>query len=336
MFSIINEDYEEPYMLISGVAGGELDVIAFFRVIRLLNAGTGKKVLFLSHSRTINIALSNLLQKQGILDNCIDLIQNWQGIANSIVLPYVLHSYFKDYELFLFEPNLKENEIQFFVNTFGRISFFLSSEIMLVRSLSNEKIIKEYIGHSCNEFTLQFNYYNTYQVYNFARHFVPNSLIANDSQMLLALKRFKNNDDLPEVVGFKSSLDLVNRVCNIISNYWGFNLLIILPEYSNSIVIKNTLQGYGHEATILDNETDLTDLKSIVITSLEHTDWLPNFEIVIFVDFQAIDDTETTRSLLYQKLVLSKNRIIITYVGEFPSMLKDFPADTYDTEKLFS
>jgi hypothetical protein len=334
MPTVISNDYDEPYMLVTGVAGERLDVIAFYRVIVLLNKD--KKVLFLSHSKMLNIALCNLLQKQGISDNCIDLIQHWQGVANSAILPSVLCNHFKDYELILFEPNLKENEFQFFVNTFGRIYIFVSPDILPVNNDLNEKIIKKYIEQSYNEFTLQFDYRNTYQVYNFARHFVPDSVIANDKQQLAALKRYKNNGDLPDVLGFKSILDLLKRICLIISNYNGFNRLIILPEYTNSGLVKNILHGYGYEATILDDDTDLSDLKSIMITSLEHKDWLPDFDIVIFVDFQVIDDTEITRKLLYHKLILARDRIVITYVGDFPPLLNSFPVDTYQTGDLLS
>lgn len=332
MLNIIYNHYDEKYTLVTGVMGAELEVVAFFRTIRLLNMD--KKVLFLSHYKLLKFCLKSLLDKQGIVENCIDLIQNWQYLSKSDVLQSVVSDYFKEYELILFKPNLTEKEFKFFCDTFDRISIFINTEIQLDNSF--EAIIKKIISHSSKEFTLQFNDRITYQIYNFKRYFVPNSSTANDSQILSALKRYKNSGELPEVLGFKSSIALLQRISMIIEIYKGFNILLLVPENGDSGVINSFLNGCGQASSILNDETDLSELNSIIITSLRFDDWLPTFDLVICVDFQAIEDTQKMRQRLYHKLSCAKNRLIIMYVGEFPTILKDFPEDVYDKGDLFS
>lgn len=318
--------------MVKGVTGAELEVVAFLRAIRLLNIG--KKVLFLSQYKLLNFLFKSVLDRQEIIENCIDLIQNWQYISKSDVLQSVVSDYFKRYELILFKPNLTEKEFKFFYKTFDRISIFINTEFQLDTSF--EAMIKKLISQSYNEFTLHFNVRHTYQVYNFTRYFVPNSPKANDSLILSTLKRYKNSGDLPDVLGFKSSIALLQRVSMIIEHHKGFNILLLVPENGDSGIISSFLNGCGQVSSILNDQTDLSDLNSIIITSLGYNEWLPSVDLLICIDFQAIEYTEKMRQSLYQKLSCAKNRLVIMYVGEFPTIFKDFPGDVYDNGDLLS
>jgi DNA helicase IV len=246
-------------------------------------------------------------------------------------------------ELILDEAqDLEERIFQSFPQVFGRITIGADNDQQMREGEgSNESTIKRYMNHSLMEFTLQFNYRNTYQIYNFARHFVPSSPKANDSETLSQLQRYKNNGDLPEVLKFNGQSDMHSRLKTIIQNYRGFNIGVLLPAKTQVESYYATISGFGFECSkyyseMSNEEKQRTegDLQSILVTTFISAKGM-EFDIVLMPEFDSIRNSDEAKRQAYVGCTRAKNRLVIMYTGNKPSILNNFPSNTYDTGELF-
>lgn len=355
MLNIINSDFDEKFSLVTGCPGSGKTTVSIFRLIRLAN--NGKSTILLTYQRMLKVAIENLLAKQGISRNKVNTIHSWfykttgklLGYSNQVnrlsatEIENALRGKVENMELILDEAqDLEERIFQAFPKVFGRITIGADNDQQMHEgSGASEITIKRQISHSSNEFTLQFNYRNTYQIYNFARHFVPNSRKANDSQTLSALKRYKNNGDLPEVLKFSGQSDMQSRLKTIIENYKGFNIGVLFPFQNQVENYHSIISGFGFECSkyyseMSEAEKSKTenDLKSILVTTFISAKGM-EFDIVIMPEFDSMRDTDEAKRQAYVGCTRAKNRLVIMYTGSKPSILNNFPSDTYDTGDLF-
>lgn len=355
MLSIINNDYDEKFSLVTGCPGSGKTTVSIFRLIRLAN--NGKPTILLTYQRMLKVAIENLLVKQGLSSSKVNTIHSWfprttgklLGFSNqenklsAAEIENALCGRVENMELILDEAqDLEERVFQAFPKVFGRITIGADNDQQMFEgSGASETTIKRQISHSSNEFTLQFNYRNTYQIYNFARCFVPNSPKANDSQTLEALKRFKNSGDLPEVLPFSEHSDMQSRLKTIIENYKGFNIGVLFPYRNQVESYHSTISGLGFECSkyyseMSDAEKSKTesDLKSILVTTFISAKGM-EFDIVIMPEFDSIRNSDEAKRQVYVGCTRAKNRLVIMYTGSKPSILNRVPNDTYDTGDLF-
>jgi DNA helicase IV len=355
MLSIINNDYDEKFSLVTGCPGSGKTTISIFRLIRLAN--NGKSTILLTYQRMLKVAIENLLSKHGISSGKVNTIHSWfprttgqlLGFSNqdnklsASEIENALRGRVGNMELILDEAqDLEERIFQAFPKVFGRITIGADNDQQMHEgSGASENAIKRQISHSSNEFTLQFNYRNTYQIYNFARSFVPNSPKANDSQTLSALERYKNSGDLPEVLKFSGQSDMQSRLKTIIENYTGFNIGVLFPYKNQVESYHSTISGFGFECSkyyseMSDAEKYNTEinLKSILVTTFISAKGM-EFDIVIMPEFDSIRNTDEAKRQAYVGCTRAKNRLVIMYTGSKPSILNNFSSDTYDTGDLF-
>lgn len=356
MLSIINNDYDEKFSLVTGCPGSGKTTVSILRLIRLAN--NGKQTILLTYQRMLKVAIENLLAKKEISTSKVNTIHSWfpkitgklLGFSNqdskltASEIESALRGRVGNMELILDEAqDLEERIFQAFPKVFGRITIGADNDQQMhVDSGSNETTIKRQISHSSNEFTLQFNYRNTYQIYNFARYFVPNSPKANDIQTLSALMRYKNSGDLPEVLKFNDQSDMQGRLKTIIEDSRGFNIGVLLPfknqvESYHSIVTNFDFECSKYYSEMSDAEKSKTesDLKSILVTTYISAKGM-EFDIVIMPEFNSIRNSEEAKRQAYVGCTRAKNRLVIMYTDNMPPILNNFPSDTYDTGVLFS
>lgn len=355
MLSIINNDYNEKFSLVTGCPGSGKTTVSIFRLIRLTK--NGKSTILLTYQRMLKVAIENLLAKQGISSSKVNTIHSWfpkttgklLGFSNqenkltASEIESALKGKVSNMELILDEAqDLEERVFQAFPKVFGRITIGADNDQQMHEgSGASETTIKKQISHSSNEFTLQFNYRNTFQIYNFARYFVPYSPKANDSQTLSALKRYKNSGDLPEVLKFSGQSDMQSRLKTIIENYKGFNIGVLFPFKNQVESYHSTISGFGFECSkyyseMSDAEKSKTesDLKSILVTTFISAKGM-EFDIVIMPECDSIRNTDEAKRQAYVGCTRAKNRLVIMYSGSKPSILNNIPSDTYDTGDLF-
>jgi DNA helicase IV len=355
MLNIINTDYPEKYALVTGCPGSGKTTVSIFRLIRLVN--NDKPTILLTYQRMLKVAIENLLLSQNISKDKVNTLHQWfprkAGVylenfkektkLSATEIESSLKGKVGNVELILDEAqDLEERIFQSFPKVFGKMTIGADNDQqMRPDEGANETTITKYISHSLNEFTLQFNYRNTYQIYNFARYFVPNSPKANDKNTLDALKKFKNNGDLPEVLRFDSQNDMQDRLKTIIENYKGFNIGILFPYKNQVEEYHNIVSGMGFEcskyyAEMPDSEKEKveTDLKSILVTTFISAKGM-EFDIVLMPEFQSVKNTEDDKKKYYVGCTRAKNRLVLMYTGSQPAVLNNFPSETYDSGKIF-
>ncbi len=356
MLNIINNDYPEKFSLVTGCPGSGKTTVSIFRLIRLAN--NNKPTILLTYQRMLKVAIENLLAKQGISSSKVNTIHSWfpkttgrlLGFSNqdnklsASEIENALRGKVSNMELILDEAqDLEERVFQAFTKVFGRITIGADDAQQMHEDKGiSEKAIMQYIKHSFNnEITLQFNYRNTYQIYNFARHFVPDNKRANNTQTLLALRRYRNNGDLPEVLKFNVESDMQSRLKTIIENYKGFNIGVLFPFKNQVESYHSIISGFGFEcskyyAEMSEAEKSKTenDLKSILVTTFISAKGM-EFDIVIMPEFESIRNTDEAKRQAYVGCTRAKNRLVIMYTGSKPTILNNFPSDTYDTGDLF-
>jgi superfamily I DNA/RNA helicase len=351
MLNIINNDYDERFALVTGCPGSGKTTVSVYRLIRLAN--NGKPTILLTYQRMLKVAIENLLAKQEIPSSKVNTIHSWfprttgrlLGFSNqdnklsASEIENALRGKVGKMELILDEAqDLEERVFKALPKVFGRITIGAddAQQMREEEGLDEETIIK-HIKHSFNDFNLQFNYRNTYQIYNFARHFVADNPRANNSQTLSALKRHKNSGDLPEVLEFNDEDDMHERLNTIIENYKGFNIGVLLSFRSQVASYYSIISDLGFECSryyseMSDKEKSETenDLKNILITTFISAKGM-EFDIVIMPEFDSIKNTAEAKRQAYVGCTRAKNRLVIMYLGNKPSVLKNFPIDTYDT-----
>lgn len=355
MLSIINSDYDEKFTMVTGCPGSGKTTVSIFRLIRL--AKSGKSPILLTYQRMLKIAIENLLDNQGVSKDKVNTIHSWFPRRTGELLGFsdqsnklsaseienALRGRVNNVELILDEAqDLEERIFQSFPKVFGRITIGADNDQQMhAGSGSSESVITRHLSHSLNEFTLQFNYRNTYQIYNFAKHFVPQSPKANDPHTLAALQRYKNNGDLPKVLKFSDQSDMQIRLKTIIENYQGSNIGVLFPYQRQVEEYHSIISNFGFECSKYysemsnpEKEQQENDLKSVLVTTFISAKGM-EFDIVIMPEFQSVRDTDDDKKKYYVGCTRAKNRLVLMYTGGKPSVLLNFPSDSYDSGELF-
>lgn len=363
MLHIINTDHPEKYTLVTGCPGSGKTTVSIFRLIRLIN--NDKPAILLTYQRMLKVAIENLLLSQNIARDKASTLHQWFYQKTGMLLGFsnqdnklsageietALLGTVATVELILDEAqDLEERIFQSFPKVFGRITIGADNDQQMnPREGTDEGTITKHLNHSLNEFILQFNYRNTYQVYNFARHFVPDSPKANDKNTLDALRKFKNEGDLPQVLKFDNQNDMQDRIKAIIQDNKGFNVGILLPFTGKNSYYEASVEKYyslisemGFECSKYHNEMTRDELnatennlQSILITTFISAKGM-EFDIVIIPEFQYYGINPAAEAKKYYVgCTRAKNRLVLMYTGSQPAVLNNFPSETYDNGKIF-
>ncbi len=362
MLHIIRTDYDEKFTVVTGCPGSGKTTVSIFRLIRLIE--NGKATILLTFQRMLKVAIENLLASRDISNpsSRVSTLHSWfpkntngkfldvfgddsKKLNSEEIIKLLENKGLDKFELILDEAQDLENRIfESFPKIFGRITLGADDDQQMKNGIGvNEYAIKKYLDSSLNEFDLQFNYRNTFQIYDFARRFVPESKKANDSKTLEHLKRYKNNGDLPQLLKFNSQNDMRVRLKKIIDdNISGFNIGIlflykeqvkdyykVLQEMANGDCSMYYAEMTNQEKTIVEN-----DLKSILITTFISAKGM-EFDLVIMPEFQSVKNTPEDKKKYYVGCTRAKSRLYILHTGDTPTVLSNFPKETFDSGNLF-
>lgn len=353
MLQIINNDFDEKYTLVTGCPGSGKTTVSIFRLIRLLNSG--KEAQLITHQRMLATSIQNILETKDLSYRKARTIHSWFRSTTGQFLGFssqeerlsadsiknALGNGFSNMELIIDEgQDLEERIYQSFPEVFGRLTIGADDDQQMYSGDgANENEIKSYLEPNLNHIILQFNYRNTYQIYNFARFFIPEGVAANDPKTLEALRKYKNDGNLPEVFGFGDKDKLLERLKRIIKdNPVGVNIGILVPttnkvdSYHQQIIDMDFECSKYHSSMSPEEKKDVErDLKNILITTFISAKGM-EFDIVIMPEF----DSAYSKKQIYVGCTRAKNRLVLMYTGQsLPTMLSGFPENSYDDGKLF-
>ena len=362
MLHIIETDYPEKFTIVTGCPGSGKTTVSILRLIRLINGG--KSCLLLTFQRMLKVSIENLLITQGVRrpKDKVNTLYTWftsktdgkylddfgnpqNRLTAKEIEEALTGKGFDNVELLIDEgQDLEERIYQSFPKIFGRLTVGADDDHQARGGVgASEHVIRRHLQISLNDFQLQFNYRNSFQIYDFARHFVPNSPKANDTQTLDELKRHKGTGDKPEVLKFDTKQQMLDRLKTIIdNNRAGFNIGILFP-YPNQVedyyqLVHKMTDGdcskYYSEMSKAEKEATENDLKNVLVTTFISAKGM-EFDIVIMPEFQSTTNTPEERKKYYVGCTRAKSRLVIMHVGNMPAVLTSFPNTTYDTGSLF-
>ena len=163
---------------------------------------------------------------------------------------------------------------------------------------TNEAILRQIFTEQSHRYIpLTKNFRNRYEIFNFARHFVPENPNANSINVLEDLRQERAGGNMPYIYVLHNHQEILNILKRIIENNMGGNIGILLDsqdsvdryyDYINSFTINNQSVECSKYHNRLPKAKKLeieNDLKNILVTTYKSAKGL-EFDTVIMPEFE--------------------------------------------------
>lgn len=179
---------------------------------------------------------------------------------------------------------------------------------------------------------LEYNYRNTFEIYNFARYFMPDNERANNQIKLDLMPRGTGN--MPVVVQVLSDEEKFNRLKVILEDAGDRNVAILLYKQGEVNYYHQKITQMGLNSTKWYHGHQPSNIENILITTYKSAKGL-EFQVVIMPDMHAAMDTaEKTSEHYYIGCTRAKESLYLTYTGKsLPKCFNEFTQDSYELRK---
>jgi DNA helicase IV len=330
----------------TGVPGSGKTVVAIYRVARLNNDSklfTYTRMLTVAINGSVNTHLKAASNKvTSIYDwfarNCQvrlgDIINSDETILN------VLHENGISFEELIFDEaqDLPVSLYRSLTAVCNRISIGADDAQRVFSQGTNEEELNE-IFVDLTRHELDVNHRNTYDIFDFARHFVPENERAQNPNMLGFLE-LERRGDKPTILLYNQRPDIINTLRQIINDNIGSNIGVLLihstdvQAYYNLIRTEITTEcSYYYNRMPLADRTEVeSDLKSILITTFKSAKGM-EFDIVIVPEMQIINNDYITQ--FFVGCTRARANLFLFCQGNLPQILRNPDFDeTYFLQDL--
>ncbi|RLA08292.1 MAG: hypothetical protein DRQ51_03210 [Gammaproteobacteria bacterium] len=212
----------------------------------------------------------------------------------------------------------------------GNLSVSADDAQQVYRDRGTEQQILEILPN-LYKIELTENYRNGYEIYNFARQFVPNNPRANDKNMLEKLKQNQKNSDIPTIYVENELNDTFDTVANILKDNKGYNIGILCDNILSVETYAKKIPD-EHETTIYTSENNqINNLQNIIITTFKSAKGL-EFDIVIMPHFQRLNEEHAKE--YYVGATRAKSSLYLLAIKKLPEMLEKMDKNTYELKKV--
>jgi len=184
-------------------------------------------------------------------------------------------------------------------------------------------------------FELGQNFRNRFEIFNFARQFIPQNPRANDQNTLERLKAENSGGELPYVYVSQSETERNNFINSILNNNTNKNTAILVYNQTEVDAYYRIISGLGYECSKYhsgisnDKKKNIEyDLKNILVTTFHSSKGL-EFDIVIMPSFEKA--TENKNNFYYVGCTRAKDNLFII-ASQMPNILRNFDNNTFETE----
>jgi DNA helicase IV len=342
MLRYIDDDYGECNLLITGCPGSGKTTVSIWRFIRLQMQH--KPALLLTFQRMLRLSLENLAQQQGVSSGDISTVYQWYSdkiertMLSEVSAEQIRQAFslqkectYAEHELLIDEgQDLPLKVFQTFPAFFKRVTVGADDAQQVYNNNADRRTIENALGFhgQVEKCFLQYNYRNTYEIYNFARQFVPNDQVANNSTMLERFQQSKlNASEKPEVIIYNKNEQVpVNAILKrLLANTPG-NIAVLLgtkklvDEYARLI-----RDEFGIDASAYHNGLNTpTSLKKILVTTYISAKGL-EFDAVIMPSVQQSDNSKQ----LYVACTRAKRNLHLFIESSHKFVLANFNTNTY-------
>lgn len=336
-------DYDGPNnLIVSGCPGSGKTTVSIMRAERIVNSGRDVLVVTyqdLLRTSLVNIASENLerhivgfyswysrkfeyLKNVHTAEDMIKKMEDWHGIDEVIV------DEGQDFEARIYKALLKKCKRL----TVGADN----AQKIHSRGLKSDQIQKEIEAKGkVLSIHLQYNYRNTYEIYNFARFFLPYNERANNYMAIDKMPKGKG--PLPTVFLVPDYNTRLYQLNILLSNAGNRNTAILLygidevDEYYNIV----SSLGYACSKHHSDDHIGSKNIENILITTFKSAKGL-EFQVVIMPNMEtALEDKYRTPEHYYIACTRAKeNLFLLTQGVKLPRYFNDFEQNSYTFRKI--
>jgi len=197
---------------------------------------------------------------------------------------------------------------------------------------SDEKDILDILPN-LEKYELDEIFRSAYELYDFARQFVPYNARANDKNMLERLKRKDFGADKPFVYMIPNLSDTYDIIRDIIDDNPTDNIGILCEKTETIDECVEKLQNdceisFYHSNLAPEQQKKIlnSELKNIIVTTIKSAKGI-EFDIVIIHEFQ--NATKEKAEEYFVGVTRAKSQVHLISVGNTPRIINDFDASTY-------
>ena len=331
-------DYDGPgNMIVTGCPGSGKTTVTLMRAEQLINAG--KKVLVLTFQKLLKASLRNsssLALKEHI-DNLHgwysdNFDKKWVSREDEAAMIGTLAEWAGVDELLIDEgQDFEEKIYKAFLPYCKRMSVGADNAQRLHRSgLVSEKIraILEMHG-TLYPVELHYNYRNSYEIYNFARYFLPANERVNNEAPLRRMK--KGVSEKPVVYHVSSDEQKFEQMRTLLRDAGDKNVAILLFKIEDVRPYATKLESMGFACSWHTSEHTLTDdIENILVTTYISAKGL-EFQVVIMPDLElAAAQYHANGEHFYVGATRARENLFLLYSGApLPPILQKFDKDAY-------
>jgi superfamily I DNA/RNA helicase len=284
-------DYEgSDHQLVTGVPGSGKTTVTIMRAERLINQG--KNILVLTFQNLLCMSLKNIVQSEGLRNSIFGLYDwyparfGWLDDSHSSeymiermngLNPFdeILIDEGQDFEARIYQAFLPKCRRM----TVGADNAQRVHERGILAPAIKQELEK---NNATIQVRLEYNYRNTFEIYNFARYFMPDNERANNQITLRLMPR--GNGNMPVVIQVLNEEEKFNRLRVILENAGDRNIAVLLYHQSEVDLYHRKIQELGFSCTRHHNRAQSAgNIENILITTYKSAKGL-EFQVVIMPD----------------------------------------------------
>ena len=209
---------------------------------------------------------------------------------------------------------------------FENVSIAADDAQQLYNISTTEEDILDALQNEPAHYELAYNHRNTYEIYNFARCFVPENTRAQNSETLRKIKE-KNSikGSTPNVIIISNEEKELEMINDIIEDNQGSNIGILfhtpmsINRYHKKLSNKWEVSKYHSEMKLEEKKSTEENLNNLLITTYRSAKGL-EFDIVILPRFNYAREEDKNHHFVGSTRAISK--LFLLCIGELPPVLE--------------
>jgi len=323
-------DSKKPIFL-TGVPGSGKTVVSVYRLQNHNNS-----ILF-TYGKLLRLAIDNTVNDDSKI---IENIHHWNWEIDKNIKIYLEEriskknlsntiSFFQkkcNYEYIMVDEgqDLELNVYKLLKEITSNLSISADNAQRVYEHGAIEENIQEIVPN-LKKIELSQNFRNSFEIYNFAKEFVPNNPRANDINML---EKFTKGEANKPYVYLLSTLNRTFEVIKkILESNQGLNIGILSTDILTVNTYSKELSKDYDISSYTSNDKDVPkDLKSILVTTFKSSKGM-EFDIVIMPQYQFLKEKELNQ--YYIGATRAKTELYILAIGKLPPIFKNMDTSTY-------
>ena len=328
-------------ILVTGVPGAGKTVASIYRLSNSLNSGN--ETLLFTYNRMLRVAIKNSTKHLGIKESSVQSIHRfftdetgkWLSNYDTDATKLTQELQNISYDEFIFDEG-QDQPIAIYdaFSKIGKVSVGADDAQQLYDVSTTESKILDILPNLAQH-ELSENYRNSFEIFNFAKEFVPDNARANNEILLEKLS--KNSSLKPQIYVRDTFNDIKELIKKVLDANKGSNIGILVPsthlvdEYYR--LIKDDYECSKYHSGLSEEEKDKTenDLQNILVTTFKSAKGM-EFDTVMMLGFEQTKPEFSNQ--YFVGATRAKTRLFVFCIGRLSSIFNDFDSSTYELKRV--